>query len=130
MKKLIVPLLICIATIGTASADWKGVASTDAADFFLDKSTVRSSGQYKEAWVLTDLKAAKKDGFGKDYLSSKSKTRVDCVGDKSLYLALVLYSGNMGSGDVVFNKSYNDNDWQHIIPGSAWAIVTQAICGK
>lgn len=130
MKKLLVPLLICFATIGTASADWKRVTYSDAADFYIEPSTIRTNGQYKEAWVMADLKSAQKAADGQLYLSTKSKYRFDCAGDRINYLAIVQYSGNMGAGEVVWNKSFNDNEWNHNVPGSVATAFSRAACGK
>lgn len=130
MKKLLIPLLLCFTIVNNAYAGWKKVASADIADFYIETSTIRTNGKYKEAWVLTDIKTPKKNPDGKAYLSTKAKYRFDCVGDKTNFLALVQYSGNMGEGEVVWSSSYNNNDWEHNVPGSAADSFTRAICSK
>lgn len=130
MKKLIVPLMLCVATIGAANADWKKVTYSDNAEFYLDHATIRTNGQYKEAWVMANFKASQKTADGKPYLSQKTKSRFDCNGDRTNTLALVFYSENMGAGDIVWNKSFNDNDWNHNVPESVGAATARAVCGR
>lgn len=130
MKRLLALTFICLATIGTASAEWKKVTYSDAAIFYVETSTIRTNRGYKEGWVMADLTSPKKAADGKMYLSTKSKYRFDCAGDKINPLAIAFYSGNMGGGEVIWSKSFNDNDWEHNAPDSVGASFSRAVCGR
>lgn len=131
MKKLIVPLLLCIATIGTASAEWKPLTHSNDFDTYYDPATLRTNGKYREGWFMTDYRGTAKEAGKKRYMSTKYKVRFDCAQEKSLDLTIVAYAEPMGQGEVIESVSQEDTaKWQHIIPDSNGAITYKYACRK
>lgn len=130
MKKILIflPVLFGLAFAGSALAEWEQVALTGDGQFYVESSSVRTIGKNKEAWVMLNLKSSQKATNGKRYLSAKAKVVFDCVNDKKSYLALVYYSGKMGTGNVVVDDNFKTYDWYHNVPDSAFAIVARAVC--
>lgn len=129
MKKLIVLLFVCLATIGSAFANWKPVDANDANVAYIDLSTVRKSGQFREAWVMYD-NTSPTDFNGRRYLSSKIKQRFDCASERVATLAFVFYAGNMGTGEVIYTTSVNNVNWDHVVPGSVGETLYKAACKR
>lgn len=131
MKKLFAMMFIFLATIGTASAEWKKITESKLVDTFVDFSTVRTNGKYRELWLLTDYRGTTQDAGDKVYLSTKTKVRFDCQQEKSLDLSILAYSEGMGQGDVVATVTNDETGkWQHIVPGTNGSIAYKVACRK
>lgn len=104
MKKMCFALaLAAIATV--ARAEWTEVGNTTEGTNYLDFATIRKTGQQVKVWSLFDYKSAKKNKAGLPYLSQKQQKIFFCDEETSEGTALVVNSGSMGSGDVVFSTT-------------------------
>ena len=79
-------------------------------------------------WSLGDFKAAKEFG-GIEFLSSKYQKEYDCKQEQARMLAFMLFSSNMGEGQVVYSNSDPDN-WEPISPGSVSQTLLETACEK
>ena len=79
-------------------------------------------------WILSDYKTVETD-VGISYLSSKSQDVYDCGEERSRLLALTMFSGNMGSGKVVYSSS-NEGKWDPVAPKSVGQILWEVVCKK
>ena len=66
---------------------------------------------------------------GNLYLSSKEQIQFDCAEERVRLLALSLFSGNMGSGNVVHTDSY-ETKWELIQPRSINRVMWKFACTK
>jgi hypothetical protein len=132
MKKIWIMLFgALIAFSGNTFASWTYVGRTDDAAYFVDLSTIKSNGRFKEAWTLTDYNSLQKHYSGKLYMSDKSKQRYDCSLDKKQNLLIVFYQEHMGEGSVVESTEVESlNLWNHIVPDSVGDAIQKRVCKK
>jgi len=117
MRKVILLMLLAVES-SSAMAEWVKVSSSDDgnATAYVDSSTILKNGSKVEIWTLLDFRIAKTTG-GKTYLSTRQQNEFDCKERKRRLLTYSLYSGNMGSGNVVYENS-NIGNWDVIPPDS------------
>jgi hypothetical protein len=118
-------LLCC----GTASAEWTWSGGNDQFNHYVDRATIRRSGNFVKMWDLFDYKTVQKAAGGESYLSGKTQWEFDCKEEKSRMLAFTWFDEKMGSGKVV----YSDNDtgkWAPIQPESIGEALWKIACGK
>jgi len=130
MKKLLIPLLLCFATIATASAEWTPIFSTNKADYYIDRTTISVDGGYREVWEMADWKTAQKYKGKQKFLSQKVKIQIDCPGRKSRVLAMDLYAGHMGTGALIGSTTIDNSEWVPIHPKSFGDETKFAVCGR
>ena len=133
MKQLLLGLMLLV-TAGAASAEWTFVGDTgDGGDDFIhyvDRATIRRNGNLVKMWDLKDYKTPQKSSGGDSYLSIKSQSEYDCKEEQMRMLALLLFSGKMGSGKVVYSTSEASMQWQPISPVSIGETLWKVACGK
>ena len=129
MKPLIAVLLAVFST--GAMAEWTYLATREdnAFDVYIDKTTIRKRGNVAKMWELRDFKAPQKEASG-SYLSSRMLEEYDCVEIRQRLLALTDFSGNMGSGQIIFNHQYDNNKWADIAPDTVNMELWKAACKK
>ena len=71
---------------------------------YIDPESIRRRGDIAEMWALYDSQTAQ-PAVGKSYLSRKVQTEYDCTQNMKRMVSVTEYSGNMGSGNVVFMSS-------------------------
>lgn len=119
--------LLMLISAPAWAGEWKKVAQS--ADhgyvYYIDDETIKKDGSYRRFWLLGDFKTK---GPLKE-LSEKSRYEVDCKEERSRFLTLLLYSGNMGTGQVVQIVDKPDN-WSYIPPETSGSAVMQYVCRK
>ena len=79
-----------------------------------DPGTIRRKENLVKVWHLNDFKTVQ-IAKGNSYLSIKAQHEFDCTKDRERIRALTKFSGNMGSGKVVYEDS-NERKWRPIAP--------------
>jgi hypothetical protein len=83
-----------------AEAKWEKVASSPAnggTEMYVDRSTIRRSGNLARMWDLWDFKSA--HAFeGKPYLSVRNQYEYDCAGRRARMVSTRGFSQHMGQG--------------------------------
>ncbi len=129
MRKIILMLLLAVAGNGnSALAAWIDVGRNENATIYVDSSAIQRAGNMAKLWHLTDFRAAQKD-MGDAYLSAKDLNEYDCKEMKSRRRASSQYSGNMGSGKVVYSDSFTTK-WKPVPPDSGVEILWKFACVK
>jgi hypothetical protein len=132
MRKFIVLMLLAMVSRG-AAAEWVKVGGTNdgtvAYVAYVDSATMRRAGYRVKMWRLYDYETAQVLD-GKRYLSSKAQQEFDCIEEKSRVHYFIQYSGNMGSGNVVYSSSGTPGNWTPIILGSVGEAKWAFACGK
>ena len=127
MKRLLMGLMLLV-TATAASAEWTNVGGSDNYILYVDRATIRRSGNFVKMWDLKDhLTVQTAAGFS--YLSNKGQVEYDCKEEKKRFLAFTWFDGKMGGGKGV----YSDNDpskWFPISPGSVDEALWKIACGK
>ena len=128
--KLLIAVLLAVFSTG-AMAGWTYLISSEdkAFDIYIDKTTIRKRGNVAKMWELRDFKAPQKEASG-SYLSSRMLEEYDCVEIRQRLLALTDFSGNMGSGQIIFNHQYDNNKWADIAPDTVNMELWKAACKK
>ena len=115
----------------TAMAEWVLIGSVDEFDLYVDTTTIRKNGNLVKMWELKDYKTGQNTQDGV-YLSKKVQHEYDCRNETDRLLALVAYSGNMGSGKVI--SSFTVNEYQSpahpIVPGTVGVVLWKIACGQ
>ena len=114
----------------SAMAEWTVVVVAEDGSFtgYADLSSIRKTANGVRMWSLYDDKTPKESSLGK-VLSTKNLKEYDCNNERGRTLSLSVFSGNMGTGNVVFNIDITD-EWEYIAPGSSGMFVYEAACGK
>jgi hypothetical protein len=80
-------------------------------------------------WELHDFKTAQTVG-GSPYFSQKVQREFDCTTELVRVLVFTEFSGNMGSGNMVYFSSPNTGKWQPIEPDSLGQTLWKVACNK
>ena len=128
--KLLIAALLAVFSTG-AMAEWTYLTSSEdkTLDVYIDKTTIRKRGNVAKMWDLSDFKAPKEAASG-SHLSSRALNEYDCVEIRSRLLTITDFSGNMGSGQIIFNHQYDDSKWADIAPGTIGMDLLKAACKK
>lgn len=113
-----------------AYAEWVEVGGSIDGNMttYADPSTIRHKGNMVKMWGLYDFKTIQ-PGSGTPYLSRKWQNEYDCADEQIRFLAFYLYSGAMGTGDLVY-FSVDPWKWTPVSPGSVnqsmWKLACKA----
>ena len=107
-----------LVTAGAASAEWTFVSDTggDTDDYiqYVDRATIRKSGNLVKMWGLRDYKTVQKAAAGDSYLSGNAQSKYDCKEEKLRLLALTIFDGRMGGGKVVYSDGNYKDEFEPI----------------
>lgn len=110
------------------SAEWLLVDGNGKANVYVETETINRHGEWVRVWVMDDLKIPQARGLRK-YLSSRAEEEHDCIKERFRLLALEYFSGNMGSGDVLYRTS-GESNWTAVPRGTLAQSVWRFVCGK
>ena len=100
MKKFFVFVLLLSGAV-PASAEWVLYQRTPETDELFDAKFVSRDGKTIQLWTLTNYPSPVTNLEGKQLLSEKALTTVDCEARKSGSEKVMKYSRKNGEGDVV-----------------------------
>jgi hypothetical protein len=125
-----VVLMIALGlTCGSAMAEWTALTFSEQIVVYVDKATIRKSGNMSKIWILIDSKTSGLSIMGKPYLSIKSRNEFDCNEEKSRILSYTYLSKHMGYGEVITTNS-NPQEWREIDPESVERDMFNLACDK
>jgi len=114
-----------------AYAEWMAVITSESAGgytVYIDSDTIRHEEDGVEMWELYDYKTrGTKEGYS--FLSIKKRNEYGCGKDRLRTLAVMHYSGSMGSGMVVSSKP-EQGKWKRVPPGSVGEALWKVACEK
>ena len=115
MTRLLLATLLSILCSGPAYAEWLGLVKNDRLGtvVYVDPDTIRRKGDLAKMWSLNDYKTGSSDGS----LSTKQQVEYDCTEERMRVLAIMGFSGNMGSGTLVSLNSA-EGVWIPLAPDS------------
>ncbi len=111
-------------------AEWVKVSDSDEAGktVYVDPATIRRTSNLVKMWQFYDYTTVQTVG-GVRFLTAEEQWEFDCVEERSRVVALKQFSGNMGSGTMVFTNS-QVGKWVPVEPGSIGQTVWKVACGK
>ena len=127
MRKFILVLFFSVAS-NNAMAEWVEDGHSDSMTVYVDRSTIRRTGNMATMWILNDYEKSPElgEGFRR---SVKVQMEFDCTEEKARYLYSVNYFGNMGSGDVL-HKNASTSLWEPAVPRSISQSLWKIACHK
>jgi len=129
MKRLLLITFLLLSS-APAYAEWVTVGGNEEAGVtvYADPGTIRRNGNLVKVWHLNDFKTVQ-IVKGISYFSIKAQHQYDCTEHRERILALTKFSGNMGSGKVVYKDS-NNRMWKPVAPGSVSHDLGEIACSK
>ena len=102
MHKVILMMLLVIVS-SSVMAEWISVVTPvdDKLTTYADPSTISKSGNRVKMWSMVDFKEAEELKGGVYIKSVKRQIEYDCKDKKKRLLSGELFSGNMGSGEII-----------------------------
>jgi hypothetical protein len=122
-------ITLLVLSSGPAYAEWVAVSVNDETGVtaYFDPHTIRRKGELVKMWVLYDYKTVQTMIIS--FLSIRKQHQFDCAEERTRTFAERYFTGNMGSGKVVFNNS-DEGKWSPVQPGSVGQILWNYACGK
>ena len=90
-----------LLTSGPADAEWVEIGRTDNATVYIDTDTILRKGELVKMWALYDFKTVQYV-VGVPLLSSKEQNEYDCAEERLRGLAMAEFTGNLGTGTMVY----------------------------
>ena len=123
-------ITLLVLSSGAVYAGWVLTSGDDEAGLtvYVDPDSIRQKGNLAKMWQLYDYKTVQTvAGIG--FLTVKEQWEFDCAEERRRVLALTEFSGNMGSGTVVYTNS-EVGKWQPVAPSSIGQLLWKFACGK
>lgn len=128
----ILPLLLIVLVLsGTPSyAEWVFVTTDGKGNtMYLDADSIRRKGNIAKVWVLLDTSIARETMEGVPFRSSRTLHQVDCGKERFRVVAFTLFSGNMGSGQLVASSQYM-LEWERVPSEGSARRLLKLVCEK
>ena len=109
-----------------SQAAWVSVANTADAQVYYDDA-ISKEGDRVTVWRLTNFAKPLTNLEGKEILSEKSRTTVDCASRKMANSQVMRFSGKDASGEVL-NQYETPLRFTTVAAGSADAELMQKLC--
>jgi hypothetical protein len=129
MKRLLLITLLVLSG-GPVYAEWVLTSGNDDAGLtvYVDPATISRKGNLAKMWQLHDYKTVQTVA-GDSLLSIKRYNEYDCTEERTRMLGYTWFSGNMGSGKVVY--STNDvQPWEPVVSRSIDRSLWKVACSK
>jgi len=129
-RLLLIALTLLVLSSGPAYAEWVKVSDSDETGktVYVDPATIRRNSNLVKMWQFYDYKTVQTVG-GNRFLTVKEQWEFDCAEKRGRVVARKEFSGNMGSGTMVFTNS-EVGKWIPAIPDSIGQTVWEVVCGK
>jgi hypothetical protein len=129
MTRLLLIILLFLSS-APAYAEWVKVSDSDESGktVYVDPATIRRNSNLVMMWQFSDYKTVQTVG-GIRFLTAKEQWEFDCAEERSRVLALKEFSGNMGSGTMVYSNT-EVGKWQPVAPSSIGQLLWKFACGK
>ena len=126
MNKFFLCATVALAFVPLSQAAWVSVATTQDAQIFHDDA-LSKEGDRVTVWRLTNFAKPLTNLEGKEILSEKSRTTVDCATRKMANSQVMRFSGKDASGEVL-NQYETPLRFTTVAAGSADAELMQKLC--
>jgi hypothetical protein len=123
-------IMFLVLSSGHVYAEWVLVSGDDAAGLavYVDPGTIRQKGNIAKMWQLYDYKTVQRVA-GDSLLSMKRFNEYDCSEALTRMLGYTWFSGNMGSGGVVFSTT-EVQPWEPVGSRTINHTLWQVACSK
>ena len=125
-------ITLLVLSSGSVHAEWVAVEKNNELagimTVYVDPDTIRRKGNLVTMWQLYDYKTIQTVA-GDSLLSIKRYNEYDCTEERTRMLAYTWFSGNMGSGKVVYSTP-DEQQWEPVIPRSINRTLWKVACSK
>jgi hypothetical protein len=125
-------LLITLLTLGGGPAygEWTFFTKDGKGNtVYIDRGTVLRKGKFVKIWVLLDSTTVRETVEGVPFLSSRTLHQYNCEKERFRFLAFTLFSGNMGSGQMVHAEHYV-LEWEPVPSKGSARRLLSLVCKK
>ena len=126
MNKSLVCAALALVGVSLSQAAWVSVANTADAQVYYDDA-ISKEGDRVTVWRLTNFVKPLTNLEGKEILSEKSRTTVDCASRKMANSQVLRFSGKDASGDVL-NQYETPLRFTTVAAGSQDAELINKLC--
>ena len=126
MNKSLVCAALALVGVSLSQAAWVSVANTADAQVYYDDA-ISKEGDRVTVWRLTNFAKPLTNLEGKEILSEKSRTTVDCATRKMTNSQVMRFSGKDASGEVL-NQYETPLRFTTVATGSVDAALIQKLC--
>ena len=126
MNKSLVCAALALVGVSLSQAAWISVANTADAQVYYDDA-ISKEGDRVTVWRLTNFAKPLTNLEGKEILSEKSRTTVDCANRKMANSQVLRFSGKDASGEVL-NQYETPLRFTTVATGSVDAALVQKLC--
>jgi len=126
LNKSLVCAALALVGVSLSQAAWVSVANTADAQVYYDDA-ISKEGDRVTVWRLTNFAKPLTNLEGKEILSEKSRTTVDCANRKMANSQVMRFSGKDASGEVL-NQYETPLRFTTVAAGSADAELMQKLC--
>jgi hypothetical protein len=111
-------------------AEWVLTSGDDTAGLavYVDPGTIRRKGNGAKMWQLYDYKTVQTVA-GDSLLSMKRFNEYDCTEERTRTLGYTWFSGNMGSGNVVYS-TFEVQQWEPVVFRTINRTLWNVACSK
>ena len=117
---------VALAFVPLSQAAWVSVANTPEAQVLYDDA-LSKEGDRVTIWRLTNFAKPLTNLEGKEILSEKSRTTVDCAKRKMANSQVMRFSGKDASGDIL-NSYETPLRFTTVAAGSVDALLVRKLC--
>lgn len=123
-------ITLLVLSSGAVYAGWVLTSGDDEAGLtvYVDPDSIRQKGNLAKMWQLYDYKTVQSVA-GDSLLSFKRYNEYDCTEARTRMLAYTWFSGNMGSGTVVYSTP-DEQQWEPVAPRSINQALWKVACSK
>jgi hypothetical protein len=126
LNKFFLCATVALAFVPLSQAAWVSVATTTEAQVLYDDA-LSKEGDRVTVWRLTNFAKPLTNLEGKEILSEKSRTTVDCVTRKMANSQVMRFAGKDASGEVL-NQYETPLRFTTVAAGTADAELVQKLC--
>ena len=128
MRRLFVGIVLGMAS-QCASAQWVKITENDQVITYANQSTLSTSGNVVNMWLMTDFKKARNWPDGRTVLSSKWQKEFDCKNSRVRDLAILFYTGRGGAGNTV-HSDFDPKGWEPVPPDTQIEDIWRYVCRR
>jgi hypothetical protein len=126
LNKSLVCAALALVGVSLSQAAWVSVADTADTQVYYD-DVISKEGDRVTVWRLTNFAKPLTNLEGKEILSEKSRTTVDCTSRKMANSQVLRFSGKDANGEVL-NQYETPLRFTTVATGSVDAALVQKLC--
>ena len=126
VRRAVIALALA-ALDGCAATQWVMVRDSDDYIAYADPASISRDGNLAQLSDLIDLKSTRPSPLGTAHASTTAHSQFDCETQRVRTIAFFIFSGPMGSGDIVENAAL-PNGWLPVAPGTLLDALRKLAC--